>query len=222
MGGWSGRAKGHAYRTPPSEWYGLLGGKKAVPGGQLQPDPASQDEITRLKALEAWYRDANGTEDTARARTGVVESRPLAPKARSLGQVEVGQFFDATVKIMHVHVRDMGRSGAHMPKYELYVADGTVNPHPTHNFHNIDAGIPPGALMCLTVFASVSAASESLFKPGATLHFKNVNVNRYRGQGDLELKWSDLVSNQQVAEGWKDRKCYLVGPDMPEVIEIEQ
>ncbi|BEI86718.1 hypothetical protein CcaverHIS002_0700640 [Cutaneotrichosporon cavernicola] len=218
---WNNRPKGHAYRTPASEWCILLGGKKTVPGGQPQPHPIYQDEITRLKALAKWYREAGGTASGRQHTTDTSTSR-LSSKRRTLGEVTPGDFFDATVKIMHVHTRDTYATTQARSKYELYITDGTVNPQPTHNFHNVDIGTPPGALMCLTVFSNVDEASERLFKYGAILHFKNVNANRYRGQGDLELKWSDKVTGEQLDKGWKDKRCFPVEADKPEAIEIEE
>ncbi|BEJ17058.1 hypothetical protein CspHIS471_0604590 [Cutaneotrichosporon sp. HIS471] len=218
---WNNRPKGHAYRTPASEWCILLGGKKTVQGGQPQPHPVCQDEITRLKALAKWYREAGGTAPGPQNTTDTSTSR-LSSKRRALGEVTPGDFFDATVKIMHVHTRDTYATTHARPKYELYITDGTVNPQPTHNFHNVDIGTPPGALMCLTVFSNVDEASERLFKYGAILHFKNMNANRYRGQGDLELKWSDKVTGEQLDKGWKNKRCYPVEADKPEAIEIEE
>ncbi len=208
-------------------------GKNAVPGGQHPCAPISLEEISRLKALEAWWRGDKVAADRAVPALGnaspnqdsVLERQPRASlsgathtrmqKSRTLGDVTRGTFLNAVVKIMTVI-----RSSFGSRKYEIFVSDGTVNPMPTRNFHNVDASIPASALFCLAVFDTVKPSSEAVFKEGNFVYFPNVNVKEY--QGALELSWSELVTAKQAADGWKDRECYLVDPTDPRATEIEQ
>lgn len=102
---------------------------------------------------------------------------------------------------MHVIANDRS------PFYELYVTDGTVNPSPTNNFHNVDIGIPPSAVFCLVFFDQQPDVVVFLFHPGKFIHLTNINVKRHRGAGPLELKWSEKVTEDQKAMGWKNRLC---------------
>jgi hypothetical protein len=206
--------------------------KKLVPGGQRECGPISQEEVARLEALEAWWRGDQVAYDRAmpalddtHPNGSVLEGQPTTclsgathtgtQKSWTLGNVTRGTFLNAVVKIMTVVHASFGSR-----KYEIYVTDGTVNPMPTRNFHGMDARIPPSALFCLAVFNTVQPSSEALFKEGNFVCFPNVNVKEY--QGALELSWSELVSDKQAADGWKDKVCYLVDPTDPRATEIEQ
>ncbi|KLT39255.1 hypothetical protein CC85DRAFT_330894 [Cutaneotrichosporon oleaginosum] len=214
---WNGRAKGQAFNDSLSQWY-VLRGKKALPGGQRNLAPIGPDEIMRLQALERWYREGGG-DDVPAPMQGTSVQALSNTKFRTLGEIVGDQFFDTTVKIVHLIRLNRTMGSDFSPKYELYVCDGTVNPQATHNFHNIDMGVPPGALMCLTIFSSAPEEAEKLFEEGAILHFKNVRSKYYRGA--IELKWSETVTDQQLAAGWKNKACRLVDPNQPEAVEIE-
>lgn len=217
---WNGRPKPQAIASMPNEWF-VLCGKNPVYGGRLGEGTISQDELARLRALESWWRsEGESPVDAGSARHDNTSSDSLlhsSDKNKTLSQAENWLFFNATVKVMYINVNSVFRDKR--PKYEIYVADGTVNPRPTRNFHQVDAGIPPGALICLNVFGDVSERSESLFKQGAILRFPNVIGKEYNG---LELKWSDKVTSDQLHQGWKDRACSAVSPDDPRAIEIEE
>lgn len=102
-------------------------------------------------------------------------------------------------------------------RYELYVTDGTVNPAPTRNFHNIDAQIPPSAVICLTVF-DTTQHQASLFEVGKFYTFKNL---RSKDRNGLELNWSDKVTEKQAEDGWRPKAVIVVPRESEEAQEIE-
>lgn len=202
----------------------MWNGSSAVHGGLTVEGGISEAEIARLKALESWWRSetseagasSNGR-NTGRDSDSTSPTKPSGTKNRTLGEAENYMFFNATVKVLFVHENsglDRGR-----PKYEIYVTDGTVNPSPVRNFHSIDAHIHPNAVMALNVWGDIREQTLQLIKEGAILHFPNVRAKEY---GGLELKWSDKMTQEQVAMGWQDRSVVKISPDDPRAIEIEE
>lgn len=184
----------------------------------------SQSETERLKALERWWRSetseagASSNGHYAGGQSGSVSpTKAPGAKNRTLGEAEHFMFFNATVKVLFVHVNSGLDSGR--PKYEVYVSDGTVNPQPTRNFHQVDAHLHPNAIMTLNVWGDIRDHTKQLLKAGAILHFPNVRAKEFNG---LELKWSDKMTQEQVDRGWQDRTITEISVDDPRAIEIER
>lgn len=212
----------------------MLCGNKAVFGGKKHQDRSTcyPAELERLKALEAWWHsqaserpafapralapDTSITSNTSSTSISPSLAPPPGPgKTKTLSQVSAGMFFNATVKIVLAQKNNGGKV-----KWELYVTDGTVSPHLTRNFRNVDIGIPQGGVMCLNVFDNVNPQSETLFQTGAVLHFPNILAKPY--DRELELKWSDMVTDDQARSGYQDKEAFLVKNDDPRAIAIEE
>jgi hypothetical protein len=106
--------------------------------------------------------------------------------------------------------------GPPFPALELYVTDGTVNARPTRNFHNVHARIPESAVFCLAVFNPLPFAVEA----GDFLFFRNVRCKTDQ-TGALELKWSELVTDDLKKAGWRDKITRKMDPEDPKVKAIE-
>lgn len=107
-------------------------------------------------------------------------------------------------------------------RYELYVTDGTASPDATRNYHGIDIGTPPSSIFTLAVFDQQPNDIAEMFVPGNFVIMRNVLVKRERGVGPLELKWSEKVTSEQKAAGWKNRKITLVPPHEHRATEINR
>jgi len=114
--------------------------------------------------------------------------------------------------MMHTSVSRDGIS-----KYELYLTDGTVNAQKTRNFHGLSvAGIPPGGVICLTLFERPLTQEDPT---GKVYFIENLRCKDYDG---LELNWSNKVTATQAANGWRNREVHLLQPDDPKVKEINE
>ena len=105
------------------------------------------------------------------------------------------------------------------PALELYVSDGTVSPHPTRNYHNVDLSLPPNAVFSLAIKDLPPVSERRIFETGGYVKMSNVRAKCY--QGGLELIWSELVTGEQHEKGWNRRRCAEVGKgdEMAEVVE---
>jgi hypothetical protein len=110
--------------------------------------------------------------------------------------------------------------GGRAPQYELYVSDGTLSPHPTRNYHNIDASIPPRALFPLAIYQLNGTEQVGWLKAGNTILFRNVRSKIWKEE--LELAWSELITDDLVKAGWETRKLKLIGKDDDRAKVIER
>ncbi|KAL1408362.1 hypothetical protein Q8F55_005172 [Vanrija albida] len=175
--------------------------------GQMLDPPLCPIEGERLNLLAEWWRKLDG---------GAAASRPshaspalqntegaTDPNGRQillLEQVQPRKFFAMQVKLLFVVPNNFHK------RWELYVTDGTVSPMETRNFHNVDAKIPPRAVICLTVFDTTDERA-SLFEPGKYFHFKNL---RSKDRAGLELNWSDKLTEKQVVDGWRPQNVIVL------------
>jgi hypothetical protein len=113
-------------------------------------------------------------------------------------------------------VHHNSRTNTGQPTVELYVTDGTVNPSPTRNFHNVTAGMPSSAVFCLALFDKI----ETTFTRGDFFFFPNLRCKTRQAQS-LELNWSEKISQAQKAQGWTTKRAPKVGADDPRAKEIE-
>ena len=115
------------------------------------------------------------------------------------------------------------QSNVREPRYELYITDGTVSPHGTHIWHqNLDFEIPQSAVWTLAIFGDQPPDIASQLIAGNYLSMRNVNVKRHRGQGLLELKWSEKVTPEQREMGWKNRSLSAIAHDDYRATEINR
>lgn len=105
---------------------------------------------------------------------------------------------------------------------QIYVTDGTKStaPHTWRNWHGIDrqiggpsgsaahAPIPLEAVYSLHIMQALPEAEALLLQPGNVLDVRNVRCALYEGQ--LEMMWSELPTEEQSARGWRRRKLRLV------------
>lgn len=100
----------------------------------------------------------------------------------------------------------------------MYVADGTVNSEKTRNFHGVDPRLPPSATFCLTVFKE--EGFKDTFTEGTIIRIPNVRC-QFR-DCELELKWSNRVTQKQSDDGWKEKEFSILDPSDPQAKEIEK
>ena len=63
-------------------------------------------------------------------------------------------------------------------------------------------------MFCLTIFEDQSDDVVDFLAPGNVVEFKNCRCDD--SVGELELKWSNLVSEEQLAQGFKAKKPRLL------------
>jgi hypothetical protein len=108
------------------------------------------------------------------------------------------------------------------PRYELYVTDGTAHQRETHNFHNVNIGIPPSAIFCLAIFDQQPPDVDKVLNDGNYAKFPNVRVLQNRKNGLLELRWSDGVTSEQRQMGWNAKRCEGIMPSDHRATEINR
>jgi hypothetical protein len=106
------------------------------------------------------------------------------------------------------------------PALELYISDGTISPQPTRNFHNVDLSIPPSAVFSLAIKDLPPMSERHIFEVGNFVKTRNVRAKVY--QGGLELIWSELVTSDQLQQGWNRRRGQLVGKEDERAKVIER
>lgn len=234
---WNDKLKGNAYSKDNglgiAAW-GVLGTNGNVKTSKDSLH-VSRQEVERLESLSRWWRGISGGEGSNVAyvddRTG--QGHPGSPGKRgevTLSSVADRDFFNATFKVscrscllIKADVEQIiDAKVGHSPYYELYVTDGTVNPSPTHNFHGVDIGIPPSAIFTLAIFDQKSEPTHSMLTVGNFIYMRNINVKRNRGQGGLELKWSEYLTTEQKEMGWRAKMCTQVSPQDHRATEINR
>lgn len=100
---------------------------------------------------------------------------------------------------MHIHPTNRPNLA-----YEIYVTDGTCASVPTRNYHGVSLdNVPARAIACL----AVHDASTS-FTAGTFAAVPNIRAKAYRGE--LELEWNALMTVDQDAAGWTERRVVHV------------
>ena len=215
---YNGKLKGQAYSNEINTWAWLSGGRKLRVAKPEEMDPAvNPREEKRLAALYKWWTTVNGPVDDQLG--GEIEGGSAAPIQKDgymLGQVHSELYFDGTFKvspahapaltgqIMHVVINERGGK---KPAFELYVSDGTINPLPTRNFHQVDVGIPSSALFCLAI-QDPDEKSDELFQKGNVIKMRNIRAKMYNGA--LELAWGNLQTRGTAQQTWSNKKCTLI------------
>lgn len=86
---------------------------------------------------------------------------------------------------------------------DLYVSDGTVNPRPTRNFREMQNGTPPSSIWTISIFDTLDPETAQHFTDDAFVVLRNVLVKAHSQTGELEMKWSNRLPEEQVERGWK-------------------
>jgi len=194
-------------------------------------------ELDRMTMLWKWWNASAGDalmpdEEVDQRMSGLGEgSRRVSAGSEghggrqgslTLSEVHEGMFVDATFKVSGVRslfpVVLMSLEIIHViintppkPALELYISDGTVSPHSTRNYHNIDVSIPPSAVFPLAIKDLPPMSERQNFAVGNYMMIRNVRCKMY--QGALELIWSELVTTEQYEKGWNRRRCQGIGKE---------
>ncbi|WVR04232.1 hypothetical protein IAU60_001232 [Kwoniella sp. DSM 27419] len=217
---WNGKTKAQCYREPGNTWVVMKNGTEIKIQNKDDLEPAIvKAEVDRMKALHQWYAaKQSGRAVQTPAGYGMVRtgSGPGSERVTlggiprdqvTLGQVAPGDFFDATFKIMYVHVNPNRR-----PALELYVTDGTRTSYSNRNFHGVSfPDLPGDALFTLAIHDPPTEAEQPLYQFGHVLRISNVRAKLWKGE--LELAWSEKPTTDQHAMGWRKKRCQLVPPD---------
>ena len=92
---------------------------------------------------------------------------------------------------------------------EVYITDGTTSSERLRNFHNFQDKVPYNAIFCLSIHEKPPDNELELFKKGNILKMGNVRAKLYKE--DLELTWSEKLTQEQVEMGWRTRRrCELI------------
>lgn len=91
-----------------------------------------------------------------------------------------------------------------LPVMEVYVADGTLCSVDVYNYHRVDGGLPPGAVIRLVIFTQQTPQDRrQLFQVGKYLRIPNVRVES--SEEGLRFVWSDLMTSDQVNKRFRDK-----------------
>lgn len=105
-------------------------------------------------------------------------------------------------------------------QFELYVVDGTLSNLPLRNFHNVEyPRVGRQGVYCIGI-QRCPPDEEHIYRVGNYVLLRNVRSKMYRDE--LELIWSELVTQQQDDAGWKSRKAVLIPPQDERALEIER
>ncbi|EIW68525.1 hypothetical protein TREMEDRAFT_62986 [Tremella mesenterica DSM 1558] len=223
---WNGKLKGNAFTGDGNTWAWLEGRSLRFADQAALIPSVSKPEIDRLMLLQTWWRGLNGSN----GHVGGWEVRSVSggEKGRSeevgspggngqvlLSQVREGMFFDGLFKIIHV----IRNTSPNQPPYELYVSDGTISSIAIRNFHNIYGDLPPSAVHSVAIKSRPPPEVENMFVHGNVLKMANIRAKTFRGE--MELIWSEHVTIEQAREGWKARRCNILGGDDERVKVIE-
>ncbi|WVF70377.1 hypothetical protein IAT40_005167 [Kwoniella sp. CBS 6097] len=197
-----------------SSWVIMKGDKKIkiTNEADIKP-PIGRLEADRMTQMLEWWQGMVGCngECNAQRRASSAYSGTSSPMTRRtsadtsrpdmmLGSVRPGDFFNATFKILWVNVNVTRK-----PSLELYVTDGTVSNTTPRNFHNVQyPSIPPRAILCLAIFDAPPESERPLLEHGNILSMENVRCKDFNGQ--LELGWSEKVTEKQLDQGWRARR----------------
>ena len=245
---WQGKLKGQAFSPDggfsKNTWASLPGGKGVqLANPQHMHLPIGKAELDRLTGLWRWWggtNDGESAEPSAREepnvhqvpdrRASIVTNGESGKQSLTLGEVSQGVFFNGTFKVCLSPTKRfnmlMLRQIVHMvintppkPALELYITDGTVSPSTTRNFHNVDIGIPASAIFSLAIKNTPPTTERDVFQVDNIITMNNIRAKAY--QGDLELIWSELVTEEQKAQGWNRRRCHTLqaGDEIAKVIE---
>lgn len=105
--------------------------------------------------------------------------------------------------------------------YEMYVVDGTVSPLPQRNFHNVShPHLPMSGVYKIDIKHQPSPSDEAMFTAGSVLLLPNVRAKDYRGE--MEIIWSEKVTDEQEAKGWRTKRACLIPPEDERALAIER
>ena len=104
---------------------------------------------------------------------------------------------------------------------ELYVVDGTVSSLPQRNFHGVDhPNVPINGVFRIEIKYPSSPTDEETFKAGNVVLLPNVRAKNYKGE--MELIWSERLTDEQEARGWKVKSATLIQPEDERALAIER
>jgi len=102
------------------------------------------------------------------------------------------------------------------------VTDGTAHRNPTHNFHNVQIGIPPSAVFCMAIFDQQPPDMDKVLNDGNYAKFPNVRVLSNSNNGLTQLRWSEIVTAEQRKMGWQSKRCEAISPNDHRATEINR
>jgi hypothetical protein len=180
-----------------------------------------------LAELGRWWIKTTGEQQPQAAVTSSAGAASSA-KMKLLSEVRNWMFFDTVFKVSlefcsgqvaHGQILHVHRSqNVH---FELYVTDGTVSPLSLRNYHNISHGhIPRSAIYCVSIQNEPPPEELQCYEAGNVLRLTNLRAKEYRGE--LEITWSDLMTEVQANQNFKRRKPLLLPKEDERSIEIEK
>jgi hypothetical protein len=105
--------------------------------------------------------------------------------------------------------------------FEIYATDGSVSSSTPRNFHNIAyADTPSNAIFCINIPDKPLDNEEHFYKAGNIIRLGNLRTKTYKGE--LEITWSNRVTEAQSSQRFRDKRPRLLAQDDPESIMIEE
>lgn len=101
------------------------------------------------------------------------------------------------------------------------MVDGTVSRLPLRNFHNIDhPHVPMSGVFKIDIMHSPSQDDVGTFQPGKVVMLRNVRSKEYKGE--LEMIWSERLTDEQEARGWNYKRPRLISSGDERAVAIER
>jgi len=74
----------------------------------------------------------------------------------------------------------------------------------------------------MAIFDQQPPEVDKVLNDGNYAKFPNVRVSENTSNGLLQLRWSEAVTYNQRAEGWKAKKCDVILPSDHRAMEINR
>jgi hypothetical protein len=103
---------------------------------------------------------------------------------------------------------------------EVYITDGTSNPVPTRNFHGVShPDLQFSQIFCLAIKDKLHPAEQEMFQEGNYVRLNNMRAKEYKGE--IELIWSEGLTQEQAEGGWNRRRATKIAPGDESALAIE-
>lgn len=104
---------------------------------------------------------------------------------------------------------------------ELYITDGTASSYPNRNFRGVThEDLLPSQIFVLSIVKEPPPDEQPLYREGLYMKMNNIRAKEYRGE--LELTWSEAVTQDQLDQGWNRRRVTGIAASDPQAKLIEE
>ncbi|KAL7423392.1 hypothetical protein Q5752_002696 [Cryptotrichosporon argae] len=196
---YAGKIKGQAFQEARWAWDGVEAG--------IVLDP---ERARLLGQLTRWFAGAAEGSDRAfvAGSPGQAATAPAPVETSKKRQWLTVDRMDLDGGFCNVVVQVLDkREAAAGARYQLFVTDGTSCALPTRNFHQqAFPGVPARAGVQLDM--TDEPVGWDRLRPGDVVALENVHLKPHGGE--MEMKWSSLLTDTQKAAGWKQKPINFV------------